>query len=185
MAKSNSIRSQYAKESAYIRRRLKDIAAKDPDSFIVRRYENEFPALRDFKLRPSDSVIEKGLEKMRELRKAGAFSTKQQKQFVGQAIYTLNARGYKFINKSNFKDLFEFLDEARAQGIASIYGYEKVLETINRARKQGLTDEEIKANIDYWAEHKDDKIRKRLTLRKDRKVQGSDSDTVSRKVRRK
>lgn len=181
MAKSNNLRSQYASESAYIRRRLRDIEKVDPDNLIVRKFKNEFPALKDFKLRPSDEAIKLGLEKMKELRKSGALSVKKQKASVGNFIFELNMRGYTFINKSNFSDLIEFLDDARARGLANIYGYEPVLQAIHRARKRGLSDEEIEANIDYWAENK--KKGKRLTVRK--RTPETDSDNIRRKVRRK
>ncbi len=182
MAKSNSIRSQYAKESAYIRRRLKDIAKVAPDSLIVKRYENEFPALRDFKLKPSDKAIELGLEKMKELRASGVLSTKAQRRSRRSFISTLNKRGYTFINEENFEDLTEFLDDARARHIADIFGYEKILEAVHLARSKGLSDEEIKDNIDFWEKHANDKKYTELTVR--RRPKQSDSDSISKRVRR-
>lgn len=181
MAKSNNLRSQYAKESAYIRRRLRDIEKRDPDSMVVQRFKNEFPGLKDFKLKPSDRAIELGLERMKELRESGALSVKGSRRAIGGAVAELRRRGYDFINEENAADLFTFLDDARARGLTSVYGYEKILETVNRARKRGLSDAEIEANIDYWAEHKEKG--KRLTVRK--RKPNTDSDNISRKVRRK
>ncbi len=181
MAKSNSIRSQYARESAYIRRRLRDIEKVDPDSLIVQRYKNEFPGLKDFKLKPSDRAIQLGLEKMKELRESGQLSVKASRRSRAGAIATLQARGYDFVNESNIDDLFKFLDDARARGLTSVYGYEKILEAVNRAKKRGLSDKEIEDNIDYWADQKEKG--KRLTVRQ-RKPK-TDSDNIRRRVRRK
>ena len=183
MAKSKSLRSQYAEESAYIRKRLKVLEEKVPDSYIVRTYKNEFPKLKDLGPRTSDRAFEMALKKMRTLKEAGAFSVREQKQYVGQAITTLHERGYEFVNKENFADLFKFLDDARARGLATIFGYEKILEAVHTARRKKLTDEEIMANMDFWAKHANDKNYKELTVR--RRPKGSNSADISRSVRRK
>lgn len=180
MAK-NSLRSQYAKESAYIRRRLRDIEKRDPDSMIVQRFKNEFPGLKDMRLKPSDRAIELGLERMKELRESGALSVRASKRAISGAVMEFRRRGYDFVTEENAADLFRFLDDARARGLTSVYGYEKIMETINRARKRGLSDEEIEANIDYWAENKEKG--KRLTVRQ--RKPNTDSANISRKIRHK
>lgn len=179
MAKQ-SYKSQYAKESAYIRRRLKEIEARQPGSAIVQRYKGEFPGVKEIK-GGNEAVYKAGLKAARELRKSGQLSVKAERRSISGAINTLQERGYNFINQDNARDLFTFLDDARARGLTSVYGYEKILETINRARKKGLSDEQIMANIDYWAENKEKG--KRLTVR-ERKPK-TDSGNISRRIRRK
>ena len=45
-----------------------------------------------------------------------------------------------------------FLDDARARGLGSIYSSTQILEPLIDMQKKGMTKEQIKNNIKYWAD---------------------------------
>ena len=181
MAKSKSLRQQYIQESKYIRRRLSDIEKRMPDSMIVQRYKNEFPGVKD--LGPtSDAGFRMALKEIRKLRESGQLSVSSQRRSKAGAIATLNARGYTFVNDENFDPLFRFLDDARARGLTSIYGYTQLLTAFDRAVKRGLTEDEIKGNIEYWANNADKEKPQRLTVRRGRSP--ASSANISKRIKK-
>lgn len=148
---TNKIRQRYAYLSGVIRRKLRKLEARMPESIMLERYSGEFRPLKE--LGPvSDRALQRGIKEAERLLESKELSLKTRKRAMGAAIKTLNSRGYDYINSGNFKYFFDFLEDARSRGLASIYGYQYLLDTFNRAKKRGLSDEEIKGNIAYWAE---------------------------------
>ena len=45
-----------------------------------------------------------------------------------------------------------FLDDARARGLGSIYSSTQILEPLIDMQKKGMTKDQIKNNIKYWAD---------------------------------
>ena len=74
-------------------------------------------------------------------------------------IDSFNENGYDFVNESNLDDLYQFLEDARARHLGSMYGSDQLIETWNRAQKRGMTPEQLLGNIEYWAEKPRDSLR--------------------------
>ena len=169
--KKPSLRSQYSKASIAIRRQLKRAEQRPGGKQLVERYRGEFPRLAEL-----GPVSEKDLraltKKAQGLLQTKTLTTKHDRQ-INQAVETLRDRGYDYINRNNIDEFFDFLDDARARGLTSIYGYEAILDAVNRARKRKVTSEEIKANIAYWAENN---TGQQLYVRKGRKLRSSSDD---------
>ena len=147
----NKIRAEYSYYAGRVRRQLRQLEQRMPESIMLERCEGEFPTLKE--LGPvTDRALERGVKEAKRLLESKELSLKTRKRAMGAAIKTLNARGYDYINASNFRYFFDFLEDARSRGLASIYGYQYLLDTFNRAKQRGLSDEEIKGNIAYWAE---------------------------------
>lgn len=147
----NKIRAEYSQLASKIRRKLKKLEERMPESIMLERYSGEFPTLKE--LGPvSDKALQRGIKEAKRLLATKELSLRTRKRAMGAAIKTLNARGYDYINAGNFRYFFDFLEDARSRGLASIYGYQYLLDTFNRAKQRGLSDDEIKGNIAYWAE---------------------------------
>lgn len=192
---ASKVRQRYAYLAGRIRRQMRELEKRMPESVSLERYRGEFPKLKDLG-KVSESALKLGIKEAERLLESGELSLRHQRRSVNAAIKTLNERGYDYVNKQNFKYFFDFLDDARARGLASIYGYQYLLDTFNRAKKRGLSDDEIRGNIEYWAEQADkqmamaerkgialDEIEaKRLYLRKGRK---SNSESFQRSKQKK
>ena len=172
MAKNKpSLRSQYSKASIAIRRQLKKFEGKPGYKSLVQKYRGEFPTLADLgdKSDRDLRLLIKRAEKLLETKALG----KSHESQINRALDSLEQRGYDYLNRSNFDEFFDFLDDARARGLTSIYGYEAILDAVNRAKTRQLSKEEILANIQYWTEHG---VGQRLYVRKGRKLKSSSDD---------
>ena len=162
---------KYSRATIKVRRRLKRIEGKPGYKSIVEKYRGEFPTLRELG-NVSDKDLMIMTRKAEGLLKTKTLTHKHEEQIV-KALKTLNETGFDYINKENFDYYFSFLDDARARGLASIYGYQPILDAINRAETKGLTAEEIAGNIEYWGEHAKGQ---KLYVRKGRKPKSSSHD---------
>ena len=147
---ASKIRQRYSQLAYQIRRRAKELEQRSPQAVSLQRYRGEFRPLRELG-NVSEKALKLGIKKAEKVLKSGELSLNRNKRTVNIAIRTLNERGYDFININNFGYFMDFLDDARARGLASIYGYQYLLDTFNRAKKRGLSDAEIRGNIEYWA----------------------------------
>lgn len=194
---ASKIRQQYSKLASQIRRKAKILEQRMPEAVSVQRYRGEFPKLRDLG-NVSESALRRGIKEAERLLKSNELSLRANKRSQATAIQTLNERGYNYINQGNFGYFMNFLDDARARGLASIYGYQYLLDTFNRAKKRGLSDDEIRGNIQYWANQADRQKAiamkkgipleelegKRLYIRRGRKYDSS-SESFQRSKRKK
>ena len=169
--KKPTAQSLYSKAAIKVRRQLKRLEGREGSKALIEKYRGEFPTLREL-----GNVSERDLQimtkKAQSLLQTKTLTTKHERQ-LSQAVETLRDRGYDYITRSNIDEFFDFLDDARARGLASIYGYEAILDAVNRAKRRGLSSSEIKANIDYWSEHN---TGQRLYVRKGRKLRSSSDD---------
>lgn len=194
---ASKIRQKYSKLASQIRRKARILEQRMPDAVSVQRYRGEFPKLRDLG-NVSESALRRGIKEAERLLKSNELSLRANKRSQATAIQTLNERGYNYINQGNFGHFMNFLDDARARGLASIYGYQYLLDTFNRAKKRGLSDDEIRGNIQYWANQADRQKAiamkkgipleelegKRLYIRRGRKYDSS-SESFQRSKRKK
>lgn len=193
----SKIRQKYSKLASQIRRKAKILEQRMPEAVSVQRYRGEFPKLRDLG-NVSESALRRGIKEAERLLQSNELSLRANKKSQATAIQTLNERGYNYINNQNFGYFMNFLDDARARGLASIYGYQYLLDTFNRAKKRGLSDDEIRGNIQYWANQADRQKAiamkkgipleelegKRLYIRRGRKYDSS-SESFQRSKRKK
>ena len=194
---ASKIRQTYSKLASQIRRKARILEQRMPEAVSVQRYRGEFPKLRDLG-NVSESALRRGIKEAERLLKSNELSLRANKRSQATAIQTLNERGYNYINNQNFGYFMNFLDDARARGLASIYGYQYLLDTFNRAKKRGLSDDEIRGNIQYWANQADRQKAiamkkgipleelegKRLYIRRGRKYDSS-SESFQRSKRKK
>lgn len=194
---ASKIRQQYSRLASQVRRKARILEQRMPEAVSVQRYRGEFPKLRDLG-NVSEAALRRGIKEAQRLLESNELSLRANKRSQATAIQTLNERGYNYINNQNFGYFMNFLDDARARGLASIYGYQYLLDTFNRAKKRGLSDDEIKGNIQYWANQADRQRAiamkkgipleefegKRLYIRKGRKYDSS-SESFQRSKRKK
>ena len=153
---ASKIRQRYSYLAGRVRRQISKLRERMPEAVSLERYtEKEFPKLREMKIQPADRALKAAIRQAEKLLSSGELSLRSQRRSMNTAIKTLNDRGYNYVNQQNFGYFMNFLDDARARGLASIYGYQYLLDTFNRAKKRGLSDDEIRGNIAYWAEQAD------------------------------
>lgn len=149
---ANKTRQRYAYLTGRVRRQIRKLQEKMPESISLERYP-----LRDFRPlkelgKVSERELEAGIQYAERVLETGELSLRSRKRAMGAAIKTMNELGYDYINRENFRYFYDFLEDARSRGLGAIYGSKQLIHAFNNAKKRGLTDEEIKGNIEYWAE---------------------------------
>lgn len=148
--KSEDYRREYNLMVDEIHRQLQELKKADPDSVSLDRYRRRFQKVTT--RNPHFRTIQSQYMKAKKLLASNELSLESQKRSKAAAIRTLHKEGLTFINRKNFNSFMRFLDDARARGLGSIYSSTQILEPLIDMQKKGMTKEQIKNNIKYWAD---------------------------------
>ncbi len=146
------LRRQYSKQAYVARQRLGKIeAAYGSKAEIVQRRAGDFRPLKELGNLNRQQLAQE-LSSTQKFLASGSSRVKEYGQVRQNIIDSFNENGYEFVNESNLDDLYQFLEDARARHLGSMYGSDQLIETWNRAQKRGMTPEQLLGNIEYWAE---------------------------------
>lgn len=153
------MRRQYSKQAYVARQRLGKIeAAFGSKAEIVQRRAGDFRPLKELGDLNRQQLAQE-LSSTQKFLASGSSRVKEYGQVRQNIIDSFNENGYDFVNESNLDDLYQFLEDARARHLGSMYGSDQLIETWNRAQKRGMTPEQLLGNIEYWAEKPRDSLR--------------------------
>ena len=153
------MRRQYSKQAYVARQRLGKIeAAFGSKAEIVQRRAGDFRPLKELGDLNRQQLAQE-LSSTQKFLASGSSRVKEYGQVRQNIIDSFNENGYEFVNESNLDDLYQFLEDARARHLGSMYGSDQLIETWNRAQKRGMTPEQLLGNIEYWAEKPRDSLR--------------------------
>lgn len=153
------LRRQYSKQAYVARQRLGKIeAAFGSKAEIVQRRAGDFRPLKELGDLNRQQLAQE-LSSTQKFLASGSSRVKEYGQVRQNIIDSFNENGYDFVNESNLDDLYQFLEDARARHLGSMYGSDQLIETWNRAQKRGMTPEQLLGNIEYWAEKPRDSLR--------------------------
>lgn len=177
--------------------RLRDIAQKR----IARMGETEFarsatyeqnvgrfPVLSTFKgehgrIR-NKAAFARSLSQLARFVESPISTTRGQRAIQSQTIQTLQDRGYTFVNKSNYWDFLNYMEEARARKLDRIYDSERIAGLYRSARRKGVDPKKTFDDFDRYMKNK--KALDELKTPSDRSDGGSDKlDRETRSRRRK
>ena len=146
------MRRQYSKQAYVARQRLGKIeAAYGSKAEIVQRRAGDFRPLKELGDLNRQQLAQE-LSSTQKFLASGSSRVREYGQVRQNIIDSFNENGYDFVNESNLDDLYQFLEDARARHLGSMYGSDQLIETWNRAQKRGMTPEQLLGNIEYWAE---------------------------------
>lgn len=164
------LRREYSKLAYVARQRIAKLeAAFGPKAEILQRRSGDFGTLKSLG-KINRMQVSQELANVRRFLASGSSRVREYGQIRENIVESFQRSGYEFVNESNIDDLYQFLEDARARNIASLYGSDQLVETWNRARKRGLTEEQLLGNIEYWAENPSKSMRlyaRRNTSRED------------------
>ena len=153
------LRRQYSKQAYVARQRLGKIeAAFGSKAEIVQRRAGDFRPLKELG-DLNRQLLAQELSSTQKFLASGSSRVREYGQVRQNIIDSFNENGYDFVNESNLDDLYQFLEDARARHLGSMYGSDQLIETWNRAQKRGMTPEQLLGNIEYWAEKPRDSLR--------------------------
>ena len=140
---------KYNYYSEKINEGLRELSIKAPESKALERYAGEFePITSD---RPNARMVQRLAKEAQRVYESGATSLEGHERSVGLAIDKLHKEGLDFINRKNFGSFMDFMHDAQARGLGSLFTSSQIIQAIHDAKKKGLSKADIMANIDYWA----------------------------------
>lgn len=144
-------RERYSKASSRLRQQISRLEKRYPESVALEQgRREEWGGLRSL---PKDYSLEslKRLTKYAEKTlKSGLYSLQRHRRTYANARLTLKEQGIN-VDQKNIGAYFRFLDDIRDRGMASIL-YNRSATLFNRAKKQGMSSADLKANIKQWAD---------------------------------
>lgn len=145
-------RTEYSKASSRIRSQIRALEKRYPESPSL-----QLGGIEDWgglKTLPSGY----GLKELKRLTqyakqtlKSGLYSLQNQRRRTASASRKLGEIGIK-VSQKNLKAYFQFLDDLKARGIGGMKGSDYWAKIFNRANKQGMSNEDLRRNIEKWAE---------------------------------
>lgn len=149
---TQQMRRMYSKQAYTARQRLGKIRERfGAQAEIVQRREGDFKPLSQLgKLTRQQLAAE--LASTQRFLASGSSRVREYGKVRQGIIESFQRNGYEFVNESNLDSLYQFLEDARARHLGSMYGSDQLIETWNRAQKRGLTPDQLLGNIEYWAE---------------------------------
>lgn len=150
---TKELRRLYSKQAYTARQRLGKIEqAFGSKAEIVQRRQGDFQPLSKLPKDMTRQQIANELSSVQKFMASGSSRVREYGQVRQNIIESFQNNGYEFVNESNLDDLYQFLEDARARHLGSMYGSDQLIETWNRAQKRGMTSEQLLGNIEYWAE---------------------------------
>lgn len=144
-----SLLNAYGRYLEQINNDLNYIEEHDPDSVTLDRWRGYFQPITTPD--PNYNALRKAVSQIRQVAESGMLSPEGQRRSIANAIDTLRRSGVQGINRRNFNSIMRFLDDARSRGLAAVYSSTQLIEAIREAKNKGLSDRDIKANIEKWA----------------------------------
>lgn len=156
------LRREYSRLRDIAQKRLGRLGESEFDrSQTYQKNVGKFPKLSTMTTRGKNGVrISKRAEFARKLSELARFvsspssSVSGQKAIRNKTIQTLNDRGYKFVNASNYFDFLDFMEEYRMRKLDRIYDSDAVAEVYKSADKRGIDPKVLEDDFEFFMENR-------------------------------
>lgn len=174
---TKELRRLYSKQAYVARQRLGKIEqAFGSKAEIVQRRQGDFKPLKQMGEMTRQQIANE-LSSVQKFLASGSSRVKEYGQVRQDIVRSFQENGYEFVNESNLDDLYQFMEDARARHLGSMYGSDQLIDTWHRAQKRGMTKEQLLGNIEYWAE----KPRKSMRIYASKSTSRADFEKESEK----
>lgn len=160
------IRKEYSRLRDIAEKRLKRIASSEfKDSEAYRYNVDRFKPLKE--LTPKGGVnaaLARSLADLERFISASTSTVSGLKHQRAATIQSLQAHGINYVNKSNFKDFYDFMNAAKANLNGRGYDSDAAASVWEWAQRNEINPEEIHKDFDYWYRNarKLDKVESKL-----------------------
>ena len=150
------LRKMYQTAAQQARAAYKAVKEAYPSSAPVELYRGDFKSFTTISKKGMPKATLAKVLASTERYLSGRFSSVEKyEEYRESAIDTFKSHGYGFVNEDNFNTVQEFMKDMTDRGLKGIYGSDQILTAFNRANKRGLSQEQLEANIEYWAQNAD------------------------------
>ena len=148
------LRARYTRIRRGLMQQMRRLNAKYPDNTLQQTYRDQFPSLQEL----GSNISIKGLQLLTK-RATGVYRSqvmtlKGYNESLVKSMNTLRElNGFEFVNMENVANVWKFVDEMRARGLADIYGYKYFIGMYNRISKQGMSAGQMEEMVNDWTEY--------------------------------
>lgn len=145
-------RTEYSKASSRLRDQIRRLEKRYPESIALERGGVEdWQGLRSLPKDYGLKEIKRLTKYAKQTLKSGLYSLRTARRSRAQATQTLKQIGIN-VNQSNITGYFQFMDDLKARGIGSMKGSDVWARIYNRAVKQGMSNADLRKNIEQWSD---------------------------------
>ena len=157
------LRREYSRLRDIAQKRLGRLGESEFDrSGTYQHNVGKFPKLSTMTIRGKNGVrISKRQQFARKLAELAHFiqspasTVSGQREIQEKTIQTLHDRGYTFVNKSNYFDFLDFMEDIRIRKLDRIYDSDRVAQLFKAADKRGVDPDALKDDFDYFIRNRD------------------------------
>lgn len=145
------MRGEYSRARAAANKRLQRLSGTEfSDSDLLRTHAGGFPKLSDIK---SKADLEHELASIHTFMTQKYSTISGQEDIMEDNIQTFRSHGYDFVNKSNYRALINFLEDAKTRVDASAYGSEFIMELFHQSERLKISRQGLLDDMAYWSDH--------------------------------
>ncbi len=163
------LRKMYTAAAREARAGYREVAAAFPGSDVATIYKGAFKSFTSISkggLKKTD--LAKELASVQRFLSGSASSLEKYMERRASTIAKFRENGYD-VDESNLDEVQQFMKDMTDRGLKSIYGSDMLLVSytdlnavyggreveaaLNRAKKRGLSEEQLKANVEYWTKN--------------------------------
>lgn len=120
-----------------------------PDSVVLERYKGKYDKIDGPR---SSHAVSITFHDLKDDVESGRLSLDSVERSQENALKTIREKyGFTSVNRQNLNQLFRFLDDARARHLHAVYSSEQLIDAITEAKRKGLTEAQLRKNMDRWA----------------------------------
>ena len=143
-------RERYSRASSRLRAQIGRLEERYPESVALERGRREdWGGLRTLPKDYSLNDLKRLTKYAEKTLKSGLYSLQKHRRTYANARLSLKERGIN-VDQKDIGAYFRFLDDLRDRGMSQIL-YNRSAGLFNKAKKQGMSSADLKANIKQWA----------------------------------
>lgn len=151
----SELRAEYTRLRIIANARLERMSRSEfADTVVYRSHAGRWPSIKEYGDSDNDRrEIAKQLTELADFVSAEGSSVRGLQRIRAAAIESLHEHGYTFVNKKNFKEFADFMDEARAQKISKTYDSERVALMYTLAKKTNMRIKSIERDFERYMQN--------------------------------
>lgn len=160
-----AVRKEYTRLRDISQKRLKRMAKTDfTRTQIFKKNINHYPKLKDIQ---SDIELASRLSDLSRFVKTSMSTVSGQEKYIKKSLITLHKNSYTFVNRENFFDFADFMEEYRAQALDMIYDSGEATDVFEEmVVKRKMDPLDVEADFEYWLENREE-LKKMRNLKKE------------------
>ena len=146
------MRAEYSRLRSIARKRLERFQGTMwQDTQVYRKYKDAFPQVKGITSNREMAYRLSAVYQFLNLR-AGSVSALNKR--MQKVISTLHKNGYTFVNKGNFRQFTDFMDEYRAQKLDKLYDSKDVADVFSHAERLKVDPMKLYEDFMFWMDNR-------------------------------